>query len=141
MAAPTLVKLKSATFKGKAIDGAQTASIEFSGSEQDARGDGAIAAQISYVENIKGKVSVTALAAKITDADHILPGNGALVLVGFVQAAGRGSVAGQDKTWTFPNATLTGAPRTLPLDGNPAVQMAFSAVAASGDPVDIYSVA
>lgn len=141
MAAPTLVKVKSATFKGKSIVAAQTATIGFSGSEQDARGDGAVAAQISYVENIKGKIQVSALQAQITDNDHILPGNGALVIVGFVQAPGRGSTGGADKTWTFANATLVDTSRGLPLDGNPTVNLNFSAVAASGDPADIFSVA
>lgn len=141
MSAPTLIKLKSATFKSKSIDGSQTASIEFSGSEQSARGDGAIAAQIAYVEDIKGKVSITALAAKITDVDHILPGSGSLVLVGFAQAAGRGAVGGGDKTWTFAEATLTGTTRSAPLDGNPTITLNFTCVAGSGDPADIFSVA
>jgi hypothetical protein len=140
MAAPTLIKIQSATFKGKAITGAQQASIEFAGSEQTARGDGAVAAQISYVEDIKGKVSVTALAAQIKDTDHILPGNGALVIVGFTQAAGSGAVGGGAATWTFPNATLSSTNRGVPQDGNPTIAMQFTAVAASGLPTDIFSV-
>ena len=141
MAAPTLIKIQSATFKGKAITGAQNASVEFGGSAQEARGDGAVASQIAYVENIKGTVSVSALAAQIKDTDHILPGNGALVIVGFTQAAGRGAAGGGSATWTFPNATLTGTNRSVPQDGNPTISLNFACVAASGLPEDIFSVA
>lgn len=140
MAAPTLIKLTSATFKSKAITGAQQASVEVSGSEQTARGDGAVAAQIAYVEDIKGKVTVTCLQAQIADTDHILPGNGSLVLVGFTQAPGRGASGGGSKTWTFANATLVSSSRGIPIDGNPTVTMTFTCVAASGDPADILSV-
>lgn len=140
MAAPTLIKITSATFKSKSIVGATQASVEVSGSEQSARGDGAVASQIAYVEDIKGKVTVTCLQAQIADNDHILPGNGSLVIVGFTQAKGRGAAGGGAKTWTFSNATLVSSSRGIPLDGNPTVTMTFTCVAESGDPADILSV-
>ncbi len=141
MTAPVLIKCKTATFKSKSIASAQQASIGFSGSSQKARGDGASANQIAYVEGIEGKVTVTALQGSITDNDLILPGNGALVIVGFQQAPGSGAVGGSDKTWTFPNATLESTERGVPIDGNPTVNLTFSCVADSGVPADIYSVA
>lgn len=141
MAAPTLIKITSATYKSKQIVGAQGATIALQGSEQGVRGDGATARQAAYVEDIHAKITVTALQAAITDDDHILPGNGSLVIVGFTQADGSGASGGGSKTWTFPNATLVTSSRSVPLDGNPVVSMDFTAVAASGDPGDIFSVA
>lgn len=141
MAAPLLIKVKSASFKGKAIVSAQNATIAFGGSSQTAKGDGATAMQIAYVEGITGTVAVNALQGQISDKDVILPGNGALVIVGYQQADGEGAVGGADKTWTFPNATLTDTSRGLPSDGNPTVDHNFTCVAASGDPSDIFSVA
>jgi len=141
MTAPVLIKMKTGTFKGKAITSAQQASIGFSGSSQKARGDGATANQFAYVEAIEGKVTITALQSSVSDNDLILPGNGALVIVGFEQAAGSGATGGGDKTWTFPNATLESSERGVPIDGNPTVSLTFTCVAASGLPADIYSVA
>jgi hypothetical protein len=141
MAAPLLIKIKSATFKSKAIVSAQSANIGFGGSAQTAKGDGATAMQIAYVEGIVGTIAVNALQGQITDKDVIMPGNGALVIVGYQQADGEGHEAGEDKTWTFPNATLNDTSRGMPSDGNPTVDHNFTAVAASGDPSDIFSVA
>ncbi len=141
MTAPVLIKITSATFKSKAILGAQSASVSLQGSEQGARGDGAIARQVAYVEDIHAKINVSALQAAIADDDHILPGNGSLVIVGFTQADGSGAAGGGSKTWTFPNATLVTSNRNIPLDGNPSHSLEFTAVAASGDPGDIFSIA
>ncbi len=141
LSAPILIKITSATFKGKDITGATTANISIQGSEQGVRGGGATARQAAYVEDIHAKVTVSALQSQISDNDLILPGNGALVIVGFTQAIGSGAAGGGSKTWTFPNATLTTSDRGIPLDGNPTVSVNFTAVAASGDPADIYSIA
>lgn len=141
MAAFTLIKITSATFKGKAITGANNATIAIQGSEQMVRGGGAFAMQGSYIEGIHAKVDVAALQGQLTDKDCFMPGNGALVIVGFAQADGEGLTGGGTKTWTFPNATLANSSRGIPLDGNPTISINFTAVAASGDPADIYSVA
>ncbi len=141
MAAATLIKITSATFKSKAIVGAQNATISIQGSEGSSRGDGAVARQSSYVEDIHAKIDVTALQGSTTDKDLMMPGNGALVIVGFAQADGSGATGGAAKTWTFPNATLANSSRGIPLDGNPSVSLNFTGVAASGLPADIYSVA
>ncbi len=135
------IKIKSATFKSKTIKGATQANIDSSGSEQTTRGDGAIAVQGVYVEGVLMKVVVNALEGSTTDKDLFLPGNGALVIVGFEQADGSGATGGGNKTWTFANATLTGATRGLPQDGNATVNLNFSCAAASGDPLDLYTVA
>lgn len=140
MAAPVLMKLKSATFKGKAIVGAENATIEISGSEQTTRGDGATTIQASYVEAIMARVTVQALQASVTDTDLILPGNGSLVLVGFQQAAGSGQAGGSDKTWTFSNATLTSSNRGLPLNGNPSINLNFTAADANGSTATLFTV-
>lgn len=141
MAAPLLIKLKSATFKGKSIVAAQNASISISGSEQTARGDGATTMQSAYVEGIVARVTVQALQAHLTDKDLITPGNGALVIVGFQQADGSGQTGGGDKTWTFPNATLVSSERGMPLDGNPTVSLSFIAVDANGSLTTLFSIA
>ncbi len=141
MAAYTLIKITSATFKSKAITGAQSATVAIQGSEQMVRGDGAIAIQGSYVEGIHGKVDVVALAAQVADDDHIIPGNGALVIVGFSQADGQGATGGGAKTWTFPNATMSTSNRNIPLDGNPSVTLNFTCSAADGVPGSIFSIA
>jgi hypothetical protein len=139
MTSPVLVKITSATFKGKQLLGAQSASIQVQGSEQSSRGDGAIARQASYVEDVHVKVTVAALQGLITDTDAYLPGNGALVITGFTQADGAGSAGGGAHSWTFPNATLVNAGRTVPLDGNPGVSFDWTAVAASGLIGDLFS--
>lgn len=139
MTAPLLVKVKSATFKGKAIKSATDATIAIGGSGQQARGDGAVTNQIAWVEGIGASVSVTANEASITDSDLINPGAGALVITGFVQAAGVGSV-GADHTWTFPEATFDGSNRGLPLDGTPSVSLPFRCVASDGTMASLYSV-
>lgn len=139
MPAPVLVKVTSATFKAKAIVGAQSASIASAGSAQMARGDGAVTMQIAYVEGIHMRVSVSALQASLTDKDLINPGAGTLVIVGFVQDQGAAHTV-TAYTWTFPQATLEGTDRSVPLDGNPAVQFNFVAVAPSGDLADLMSV-
>lgn len=141
MAAPVLIKIKSATFKGKAIVGAENATIEISGSEQTSRGDGATTIQASYVEGIMARVTVQALQGHLTDKDLFVPGNGALVIVGFQQADGSGQTGGGDKTWTFPNATLTNSSRGLPLNGNPSVNLNFTAADANGSTSTLFSVA
>jgi hypothetical protein len=141
MAAAILIKLKSATFKGKAIVGAENASIEISGSEQTSRGDGATTIQQAYVEAIMARVSVQALQASTTDKDLMVPGNGALVLVGFQQADGAGQTGGADKTYTFPNATLTNSNRGMPLNGNPSVSLSFTVADANGSTTTLFSVA
>jgi hypothetical protein len=140
MSAPLLIKVQSATFAGVPIVGATNASVELGGSEQTARGDGAIAAQIAYVEDIKGKVTVNALQSAITNTTLILPGAGALVIVGFTQAAGAGALGGGGHTWTFPNATLNSTTRGLPLDGNPTNNLNFTCVDPNGVPSSIFSV-
>lgn len=141
MSAPTLIKITSATFGGTALVGAQTASIEFGGSEQTARGDGAIAEQIAYVEGIRGKVTVNCLQGIVstTPAD-LLPRNASLVINGFTQAPGSGALGGGSHTWTFPNATMNKTTRGSPLDGSPSMNFDFTCVAASGLPTDIFSV-
>lgn len=141
MAAPVLIKIKSATFRGSEIISATNAEIRLQGSEQTARGSGAGSMQIAYVEGIHARVTVQANQGQIAADAHILPGNGSLVIVGFTQADGAGASGGGDKTWTFPNATLNNSSRGLPIDGNPQVSMDFTCVAASGDPADIFSVA
>ncbi len=141
MTAPILIKITSATFKGKTIAGATTANISIQGSEQMVRGGGAFAMQAAYVEGIHAKITVGALQSQISDNDLVLPGNGSLVIVGFTQADGSGAAGGGTKTWTFPNTTLVSSDRGIPLDGNPTVNLSLTAVAASGDPADIYSIA
>lgn len=138
MTAPILVKVKTATFKGKSIKSATNASIAFGGSDQQARGDGAVAQQIAWVEGIMATVTVDANEASITDSDLILPGNGALVIVGFEQAPGTGT-NGTDHTWTFANATFGGATRGMPEDGLPAVALPFRCVAADGTMASLYT--
>ncbi len=140
MAAPTLIKITSATFKGVAIASPTMAQIDITGSEQTVRGGGVAALQAAYVEGIHGKISVQANEGSFVDS-QILPGNGALVIVGFTQADGSGATGGGAKTWTFPNATLVSSGRGIPQDGNPQIAMNFTAVAASGDPADIFSIA
>lgn len=140
MAAPILLKVKSATFKSKAIVGAENATIEFSGSEQTSRGDGASAIQASYVEGIMGRVTVQALQGSTTDKDLMLPGNGALVIVCFTQADGAGQTGGGDKTFTFANATLTSHSRGAPLNGNPSVNLNFTIADADGSPTTLFTV-
>lgn len=141
MAAAVLIKIKSATFKSKAIVGAENATIEVSGSEQTSRGDGATTIQASYVEGIAAKVTVQALQASVTDKDLIVPGNGSLVIVGFQQADGAGQAAGSDKTWTFPNATMTSSNRGMPLSGNPSVNLNFTVADANGSTSTLFTVA
>lgn len=141
MAAPVLLKIKSATFKGKAIVGAENATIEFSGSEQTARGDGATTIQAAYVEGVMGRVTVQALQGSTTDKELMVPGNGVLVIVCFTQADGIGQVGGGDKTFTFPNATMTNSNRGAPLNGNPSVNFNFTVADAAGDTATLFTVA
>jgi len=140
MAAPKLYKCKTATFKAKAIVHAQTVEIASQGTEGMARGDGAAAMQLAWVDGVHLRVTVTALESAISDDDLILPGNGSLVCVLFEQAAGSGATAGADETYTFSNATLIGTSRGAPLDGQPTVSLNFVVVAASGDPADLFAV-
>jgi hypothetical protein len=141
MTAPLLLKVKYASFKGKSIIGAENATIEVSGSEQTSRGDGATTIQSSYVEAIMARVTVQALQSSLTDKDLMLPGNGALVVTCFQQADGAGQSGGGDKTFTFPNATLTNSSRGAPLNGNPSVNLNFTVADADGTPTTLFSVA
>jgi hypothetical protein len=138
MAAPILVKVQSATFKGKAIKSATNATIQIGGSGQMARGDGAVAQQIAWVEGVSATVTVEANEASITDADLLLPGNGSLVIVGFEQAKGTGASA-TTHTWTFTDATFDGATRGMPQDGAPTVSLPFRCVAADGTMASLYA--
>jgi hypothetical protein len=140
MAASVLIKVKSATFKAKAIVGAENATVEVSGSEQTSRGDGATTIQAAYVEGVMARVTVQALQGGLTDKDLINPGNGSLVIVGFTQADGAGQVGGSDKTYTFPNATLTSSNRGMPLNGNPSVNLSFTVADADGSMATLFTV-
>ncbi len=139
MAAPKLYKIKSATWQSAAIVHAVAAAINFEGSEQMARGDGASAMQLAWVEGVHARITVTALEGLLTDA-HILPGTGALVVTTFEQAPGEGQAASGDKIWTFALATFTGQRRGAPLDGLPTVEYSFIGVAASGLSADIFAI-
>lgn len=140
MAAPLLIKVKSVTFKAKAIVGAENATLEVSGSEQTARGDGATTIQASYVEGVMARVTVQALQGSITDKDLIVPGNGILVIVGFTQADGAGQAGGGEKTFTFPNATMTSSNRGMPLNGNPSVNLNFTVADADGSTTTLFTI-
>lgn len=140
MGAPLLIKVKSATFKGKTIVGVENATVEVSGSEQTARGDGATTIQAAYVEGIMARVTVQALQAQISDKDVLVPGNGSLVIVGFTQADGSGQAGGGDKTFTFPNATLTSSNRGMPLNGNPSVNINFTVADADGSTSTLFTI-
>lgn len=140
MAAPILLKIKTATYKTVAILHVQTADISVEGSEQTTRGDGAAAMQFAYVEGVHMRVSVTALESAIATADLTWPANGSLVLVAFQQAPGSGAAAASDKTFTFTNATHRGVRRGMPLDGQPTVVHDFVVVATTGVVTDLMTV-
>jgi hypothetical protein len=139
MAAPVLYKVKSATYKTKAIVHAVSAEISVEGSEQTARGDGAAATQLAYMEDVHMRISITALQNNISDKDLINPGTGSLVVVLFQQAAGSGAGT-PDATYTFTTAMFKGARRGAPLDGNPTVTLDFIATAASGVIADLVAI-
>ncbi len=114
MAAPVLLKVKSATFKSKAIVHAQSAEISTESTEGMARGDGATTMQIAWHEGVHMRISVTALESIVGDADLTLPANGSLVIVCFAQAVGSGQASGGDKTFTFAPANEEAFARFAP---------------------------
>lgn len=143
MAASVVLKVKSATFKGKTIVGVENFTMEVSGSEQTTRGDGATTLQSAYNEGIRAIVTLQAIQGESTtgDKDLIVPGNGALVVVCFRQADGAGQTGGGDKTYTFPNANLSNTSAGKPLNGNPSTNYNFTVVDAAGNLSTLFSVA
>lgn len=138
MAAPILLKASAATFDGSTLVHVTGAEITSQGSEQTARGDGATAAQLAWVENVHMRVTVNALEGDVA-GDCIMPRAGALAITSIAQAAGAGD-SGDGQVYSFPEATFLGQSRGLPLDGTPTVNYNFICVAASGDPADIFSI-
>ncbi len=138
MAAPIVRKCKTVTWQARAIVHAQSVSIAIEGDEQMARGDGATAAQIAWVENVHARITVNALEGSHTDPD-VLPGAGALVATLMKQAAGAGDGAA-DQIWTFAEATFKGQKRGHPLDGKPTIDYEYVAVAASGLAADLFAI-
>ncbi len=131
MAAPVLQKCKNVTFGGVAITHATSFEWSRSGSEQTARGDGAVAVQLVYNENVMDRITVTALQATNVEDALTAMGNGSLICTSFTQAAGAGTT-GTDVVWTWANATLISVSRGAPLDGNPTLNYTFAAAAADG---------
>lgn len=140
MAAPVLVKCKSASFAALAIAHAISFEWTRTGSPQMARGDGASTMQIAYTEGIHDQITVNALEGSLIEGALTAMGNGALVCTGFTQAAGEGQAGSGDKVHTWANASLVSMTRGAPLDGNPTVNYNFVAVAASGLVADLLAI-
>lgn len=107
MAASVTYIIKTVTFKGTAMDGLEDVQFGQEGDVVSHNSDGQITVSATFLDNIKGNVRVSSRnTALLSTANFDIGSVGSLVIVMQKRAAGKGAVAGQDKTLTAAESTL-----------------------------------
>lgn len=133
MAAAATYIIKSATFKGTAITGLDDVQWSDEGDEVLHNHDGSITATACFLDNIRGSCTITTRDQSTFGAANLQTGmNGSLVIVMQKRAAGKGAVAGQDKTLTAADATIKSRPGNAPHGDRGAQAFEFTCVDPNG---------
>lgn len=107
MAAAATYIIKSVTFKGTAIDGLEDVQFGQEGDVVSHNSDGQITVAATFIDNIKGNCRVSSRNTGLAStANFDIGASGSLVIVMQKRAAGKGAVAGQDKTLTGAEAVI-----------------------------------
>jgi hypothetical protein len=136
MAAAATYLIKSATFKGTAVDGLEDVQFSDEGDEVLHNHDGSITATACFLDNLRGGCTISCRNQSLFGTANFAEGaNGALVIVMQKRAAGKGAVAGQDKTLTAADATLIGKSGNAPHSDRGTLSLEFRCVDPAGSAV------
>jgi hypothetical protein len=125
--------IKSATWKSVAINGLEDVKWSEEGDVVSHNSDGQVTVGATFIDNIKGKVTITTRNASIaTTANYAIGSTGALVFVMQKRQAGKGAVNGQDKTCTSAEATLINVSGNAPHADRGSVDLEFEIADADG---------
>lgn len=133
MAAAATYVIKTVTFKGQLMDGVEDVQVGQEGDVVTHAHDGLITATATFIDNVKATVRVTSRNGSwFSDSDFDIGATGSLVVVQQKRAAGKGAVAGQDKTATFAEATVVRVGSGAPHADRGTFEVEFECVAAAG---------
>jgi hypothetical protein len=136
MAAAATYIIKSATFKGTAIDGLEDVQFSDEGDEVLHNHDGSITATACFLDNLRGGCTVSCRNQSLFGTANFAEGaNGSLVVVMQKRQAGKGAVAGQDKTLTAADATLISKSGNAPHSDRGSLSLEFRCVDPAGSAV------
>lgn len=125
--------IKSATFKGTAIDGLEDVTFGQEGDIVSHNSDGQVVIAATFIDNIKGSVKVSSRnTALMNVANFDIGSTGALVITMQRRAAGKGAVAAADRILTCAEATMIRTNGNAPHADRGTVEFEFECALAAG---------
>ena len=133
MAAAATYILKSFTFKCTAVDGLEDIQFGLEGDVVSHNSDGQITVSATFLDNIKGNLRISSRNTGLASTANFDIGSvGSAVAVFQKRAAGKGAVAGQDKTLTAAESTIIRAGGNGPHSDRGTFELEFEVCDAEG---------